>query len=491
MLRFCEEDALCGLILIIHIVFAVFIDDIGVDCIVTGFRCKQQGRGSVELHHVLAVCVIHDRAVIGAGDARRKVDHVGFLFRIPDRLRSPCAVAVHHVRIFVCDLNQGFIEPVNEVGRFRADQIAVAVPAERGFHIGRQQMPETVLPFEDIRIADALCTDGGLPDSLAAVERLEVVAVGADCVGETLLIRSIAEEIRKEIGDRLFFLFRHGDCRGEEFVSFGQQIIAQPFCILFFYRRHKAFALLRHTGINDSAALCNIGTDIIEALAQTALQKREVSGINPAVEIEVAAQEGVFAACRTDIEFLSLTAPVIPLVDVRAVFIADIIDIHRRIAAACRLNIEGIIGLVQPEALCIAAGIFGEREVIAVCVVAVFDGDRQCRIGGGKECAVAAARVDDFPALGCVAFGLPLLDVAVCGCGDVLAAEPHHDRVICAADDTCRFIDIRCGDRICRGCVNSRKHGRSGSRQQHLADCFLDMRLIHNDPPCVQILPAK
>ena len=84
-----------------------------------------------------------------------------------------------------------------------------------------------------------------------------------------------------------------------------------------------------------------------------------------------------------------------------------------------------------------------------------------------------------------------LLDVAVRGCGDVLAAEPHHDRVICAADDTCRLIDIRCGDRICRGCVNSRKHGSSGSRQQHLADCFPDMRLLHNDPPCDQILPAK
>ena len=156
VIGFREVDTFVGLIFVIHIVGAVLTDNIGVDSVVAVLRSKEKSRRCIELFQIPAVSIVHNRAVVSSGNSRREVYHIRLLFGIVDSLRSPSAVAFHHIRVLVGYLDNCVIEPVNEIGGFGGNEIAVAVPAEGGLHIRSEEMIETVLAFENVGIAYAL-----------------------------------------------------------------------------------------------------------------------------------------------------------------------------------------------------------------------------------------------------------------------------------------------------------------------------------------------
>ena len=351
MIGFCEVDTLVGLVLVVHIVFVVLENNIRVDSVVAVLRSKEERRCGLDSFEVLAVNIVHYRSVVRAGNSCSEVYHIRLLLGIVDSLRSPCTVALHHIRVLVRYLDNGVIEPVYEVGRFGGDEVTVAVPAEGGFHIGSEQVVETVLALKDVGISYALCACLGLPYGSAAVESAEVLSVKTHRVGEPFLFGSISEKICKQISNRRFLVPDRSIV--VEVIASAEQKIAYEGNVLF-------------VADTVSVEISPHSLRIIGRLTNAAADEYLIKDVHVAVEVDVSAQEPVFAGDWLYVEFLPLAVPVIPLVDICTVIVAYVVHIEGCVTGTLRGYPVGVVSSVEYEMLRGEIFILREEDVVAV-----------------------------------------------------------------------------------------------------------------------------
>ena len=105
--------------------------------------------------------------------------------------------------------------PVHQVRTLHQHHAAVAAPSVAGAHVGNHHVEGlAVFASEDMWVSHTLGEGDGVAadDGETAIERGVVVAVIAEGITDLFFFRSVAREIREEIGHVLLLLL--GVCHG-------------------------------------------------------------------------------------------------------------------------------------------------------------------------------------------------------------------------------------------------------------------------------------
>ena len=150
------------------------------------------------------------------------VNHVALRVGVPDGLRRPDGVQI----LAVVTLEEGeargevdgLVVPMNQVGAFHEDETVVALPAQRGAHVGEHHVEGlAVHAAYEVRITDAPRQGNAVGEDhgLAVVEAAVVEAVVGDGIAYLLSFWGVVGEETEEIGS-LGSLFPGGARNGQQ-----------------------------------------------------------------------------------------------------------------------------------------------------------------------------------------------------------------------------------------------------------------------------------